>query len=81
MTHLADIELQPEGHDPAAAARAALPPALPALRGPAADHARLVAAVEQLPAAMAGHFHNLDIKPLQAGATAASTDCGSATTA
>src|SRR3954454_19221595 len=31
---------------------------------PPADHARLVTAVEQLPGAMRGQFHNLDIKPL-----------------
>src|SRR3954452_1012992 len=31
---------------------------------PPADQARLVAAVEQLPGAMRGHFHNLDIKPI-----------------
>src|SRR3954451_7963669 len=29
-----------------------------------ADQARLVAAVEQLPAAMSGQFHNLDIRPI-----------------
>jgi len=31
---------------------------------PPSDHARLVAAVEQLPGAMRGQFHNLDIKPI-----------------
>ena len=47
---------------------------------PRPDRARLVAAVEQLPAAMGGQFHNLNIKPMNTR-RAVCTGCGSATTA